>query len=100
MVDIAEFLERVEQRLSRIEDKLDRDSQPNLQKEMYTVVEAAELLGKKPFTIREWCRHGRIHAEKADCGRGHTKEWRISHDALTRYRNHGLLQIDSYTHVK
>jgi DNA-directed RNA polymerase specialized sigma24 family protein len=29
-------------------------------KEYYTTVEAAKLLGKRPYTVREWCRLGRV----------------------------------------
>lgn len=61
------------------------------QKEWYTVSELAELLGKAEFTVREWCRLGRVNAEKRDCGRGNSQEWIVSHAEMTRIRNHGLL---------
>ncbi|MBX9583978.1 MAG: helix-turn-helix domain-containing protein [Gemmataceae bacterium] len=61
------------------------------QKEFYTTAEAAAILGRRPFTVREWCRHGRVNAVKADCGRGATEEWRISRAELDRIRNDGLL---------
>ncbi len=60
-------------------------------KEWYTVAEAAQALGKADFTVREWCRHGRVNAHKRPCGRGRSQEWIISNDELERIRNKGLL---------
>ncbi len=60
-------------------------------RESYTTAEAANLLGKAEFTVREWCRNGRIRADKRACGRGRSRDWAISHAGLTRIRNEGLL---------
>lgn len=81
------------QRLERIESALHALVAQRLVKEYYSVAEVAEILGKAEFTVREWCRLGRIWAEKRQCGRGRTKEWMISHEELTRIRNEGLLSI-------
>lgn len=62
-----------------------------LHKDSYTTAELAEILGRKPYTVREWCRLQRINAFKADCGRGIDEEWRISHEELVRIQNEGLL---------
>lgn len=62
-------------------------------KDWYTTEEVASLLEKAPFTVREWCRMGRVSAEKRSCGRGYSQEWVISHDELTRIRNRGLLPV-------
>ena len=43
------------------------------------------------FTTREWCRHGRIRAEKRHSGRGKHCDWVIAHDEMLRYRREGLL---------
>jgi hypothetical protein len=32
-----------------------------------------------------------VYASKRACGRGHAKEWIISHEELTRIQNEGLL---------
>jgi hypothetical protein len=69
-------------------------------KEYYTTVEIANLLGKRPYTVREWCRLGRVNAEKANFGRGQDDEWRISHQELTRIQNEGLLRLKREVKVK
>lgn len=78
-------------RLDRIEQTLELLVKERTIKEYYSTKEVAELLGKAEFTVREWCRNGRIWAEKRPCGRGNSKEWMISYEELTRVRNEGLL---------
>lgn len=56
-------------------------------KERYNTAEVAEILNKSEYTVREWCRKGQVQAEKALNGRG----WLITHEQLTRLRNHGPL---------
>lgn len=60
-------------------------------KESYNTGEIAKLLGRRPYTVREWCRMERVNAYKAMCGRGCEEEWRISHEELLRIQNEGLL---------
>jgi hypothetical protein len=86
----AGYLELIE-RLMRIEAALSDLVNRRLEKEWYTTTEIAEQLGKAEFTVREWCRLGRIHAEKRPCGRGCSQEWIVSHEELRRIRNEGLL---------
>lgn len=64
-----------------------------LTKDYYTTAEAAELLARKTFTVRQWCRLRRIHAEKTHAGRGVDPEWRISKEEIIRIQNEGLLPI-------
>ncbi len=64
-------------------------------KDWYTTTELAQQLGKAEFTVREWCRLGRVRAEKRQCGRGASQEWIVSHQELTRIRNEGLLPVES-----
>lgn len=88
-------------RLARIEQALDLLVQQRTVKEWYSTAEVAKLLGKAEFTVREWCRLGRVKAEKKKCGRGVASEWIISHEELTRVRNEGLLpEPNPYRHVK
>ena len=67
-------------------------SQPTA-KDSYSTKEVAKILGKRPYTVREWCRLQRVEAFKAAFGRGCEEEWRISHEELTRIQNEGLLPI-------
>ena len=79
--------------MDRIEEKLDAIAEHPRKKEYYSTAEVAEMLGKRPYTVREWCRLRRIDARKRDVGRGDAEEWDISHEELERYRNHGLRPI-------
>jgi hypothetical protein len=57
----------------------------------YSVEEFARIVGRAEFTCREWCRHGRINAEKKDSGRGAYASWVISNAELLRFQREGLL---------
>ena len=88
-------------RLSRIESALQQLLRQKTIKAWYTTEEVAEIVGKAPFTVREWCRHGRVNATKCDCGRGSSKEWIISRDELMRIQTEGLLpDASAYRHVR
>lgn len=85
--------EEIGERLSRIETLLLTLVNQEPPKEYYSTTEVAEILDRAEFTVREWCRLGRIWAEKRQCGRGTSKEWMISHEELQRIRNEGLLPL-------
>lgn len=92
--DLAERLDRIEQLLQSLVEQ-------RTIKEWYSTAEVAKILGKAEFTVREWCRLGRVRAQKKKCGRGVSSEWIISHEELTRVRNEGLLpEASPYRHVK
>jgi len=79
-------------RLDRLEEMVRLLVQQKTVKDWYTIAEAAGLLGKAEYTVREWCRQGRIRAaKKPSGGRGKGGEWLVSHEELTRLRNEGLL---------
>jgi hypothetical protein len=61
---------RLRERLERIESLLTLLVERQRTKEWYTTEELARLLGKAEFTVREWCRLGRIRAAKRQSGRG------------------------------
>ena len=65
---------QVYERLDRIEDILRRLAQERVAQKSYSTADVAKLLGKAEFTVREWCRHRRIHADKRPCGRGNSQE--------------------------
>lgn len=95
--DLVNRLYEIEQRIEQLiqsqneiqELLLDKTTR----KEFYSPAEVAEIVGKKPLTVREWCRLKRINARKRPIGRGDTDEWEISHEEIERYKNHGLLPI-------
>src|SRR6202035_4215769 len=55
-------------------------------RDYYTTEQLAETLGRAHWTVREWCRLGRIHAEKRMTGRGRSQEWVISHAEFLRFQ--------------
>jgi len=61
------------------------------QREWYTTQEFARTVGKAEFTIREYCRLGRLVAEKRQSGRGAHPQWVISNAELLRFQREGLL---------
>ena len=81
----------VEDRLANIENLLLVLVERQQQKDWYEVDEFARIVGKAPFTCREWCRQGRINAEKRRSGRGAYPQWVISHSELERYQREGLI---------
>ena len=82
----------LEDRLEKIESMLVVLVERQQVREWYSVEEFARIVGRSEFTCREWCRHGRIHAEKKDSGRGAYAAWVISHTELLRYQREGLLK--------
>lgn len=83
-------------RLDRIEAALKQLIDQRAIKAWYTTAEAAHELKRAEYTVREWCRLGRVRAEKRACGRGRAKEWIISYEELSRIHNEGLLPIPKY----
>jgi hypothetical protein len=60
----------------------------------YSPDEFAQLVGKAGFTVREWCRLGRLKASKRESGRGAYQGWAIEHSELLRYQKSGLLPFN------
>ena len=81
----------LDQRLERIESMLVALVERQKVKDWYSVEEVASQVGKAAFTVREWCRHGRILAQKRSYRRGKSAEWMISHEEVQRVQNQGLL---------
>ncbi len=82
------------ERLQRIEAKLDSIVSQQTIQEFYSTVQVAQLLDRSTYSVREWCRLGRVRAEKRRCGRGNTREWMVSHAELLRIRSEGLLPLN------
>src|SRR5258708_29776776 len=84
-------MQEIEDRLERIEAKLTQLFEQQAVKEFYTPEEFARLVGREAFTCREYCRLGRIRAQKKASGRGKHASWVISHDELLRFQPEGLV---------
>ncbi|MDB5349222.1 MAG: hypothetical protein JWN86_469 [Planctomycetota bacterium] len=69
---------------------------PKENRECYTVEEVATTLSRTPYTVREWCREGRINATKRQERRGGAELWNISTAEVARIRNEGLLAPDRF----
>ncbi len=82
----------LDERLEKIEAMLVLLVERQQVREWYSVEEFARIVGRAEFTCREWCRHGRIKAEKKGSGRGAHVSWAISHAELLRFQREGLLR--------
>jgi hypothetical protein len=78
-------------RLEKIEAVLLTLIEQRQVQDWYDTKTAADILKKSPYSVREWCRLGRVRAEKRSCGRGTSKEWMVSHAELMRIKSEGLL---------
>src|SRR4051812_11082823 len=85
------MMEPLEDRLRRIEELLIMLLERQPAKSHYSVEEFARLVGRETFTCREYCRFGRVQAEKKASGRGKHASWVISHEELLRFQREGLL---------
>jgi hypothetical protein len=85
-IELSTRLDRIEQTLAALVER-------QTVKDWYTTEEFSRLVGKAEFTVREWCRLGRISAEKRNSGRGPFAAWIISHQELQRYQREGLLPV-------
>ncbi len=85
----------LQQRLARIEACLKILIEQKRVQEWYDTRTVAAILDRSPYSVREWCRLGRVQAEKRPCGRGTSKEWIISHGELERIKSEGLLPISA-----
>jgi hypothetical protein len=84
--ELAEHILSIEGKLSMLVER-------QQVRDWYTTLDFAQAVGKKEFTIREYCRLGRLLAEKRQSGRGSYSQWVLSHAELERYRRNGLLPI-------
>lgn len=63
-------------------------------REWYSPEEIAAIIGRAAYTVRQWCRHGRLMARKRPCGRGRYLAWEIHAEELWHYVNHGLRPVN------
>ena len=81
----------VDEKLDRIVAMLAALAEREQVREWYSTGQVAQLLGKAEFTVREWCRTGRVNAAKKSSGRGAHASWAVSHQELLRVQREGLL---------
>ena len=93
---ILERLKAIDASLQRLSATLQPIASP--ERDFFSPNEFAKLVNRRPFSVREWCRLGRIRARKRAVGRGGKLEWEIPVEELHRYRNRGLLPLER-THV-
>lgn len=79
---VLEKLERIEKRLAQ-----------SVKKSTYTVEEVALILGKSPWTVRQYCNERRVSGAYKVPGRGTSGEWRIPEEGLEQLRNEGPLPV-------
>jgi hypothetical protein len=94
--DVTERLDRIERALADVIRQQEALLEKHTVKDFYTTAESAAILGRAEYTVREWCRHGQVRAEKRGCGRGLSKEWIIPHVELTRIRNEGPSPLGTF----
>jgi hypothetical protein len=88
--EVVARLDRLDQKVERL---LDLMIKQKTIKDFYTTAEVAEIAGRAEFTVREYCRLGRIRGQKRACGRGKHPAWIVAHAELERFRNEGLLPL-------
>jgi hypothetical protein len=86
--ELVALLNRLDERIEQLRDLLVRQ---RTLKDRYSTAEVAEILNKAEFTVREWCRNGRVKAAKRGSGRGKHLSWVNSHEELQRFQREGLL---------
>jgi hypothetical protein len=86
------WVEPVLERLAKLEAMLGDVLRARAAKDWYSVEEVAQVLGRARFTVREWCRLGRVRCRKKNTGRGKHQEWVLSHEEVLRIQREGLLR--------
>jgi len=64
-------------------------------KDWHTIAEMAEILGKAEFTVREWCRRGRVCASKQAWSRRNSHEWIVSREEVDHIAMRGCCRGDA-----
>jgi hypothetical protein len=85
------MIDDILKRLDRLEAMLVILVERQTVRDYYSTEEFARIVGRSEFTCREWCRLGRIHAQKKESGRGAYASWAISHAEVQRFQREGLL---------
>jgi transposase len=87
------WIEPILNRLDKVEAMLADLLRQRTVKDWYSTDEVAAILGKARFTVREWCRRGRVHCRKKNDGRGRYRSLAISNGELLPIQREGLLPL-------
>jgi hypothetical protein len=93
---LAILVDRTEQlleRLAKLEASIAAAAEQGKTHDWYSTADAAKALGLAEFTVRNYCRLGRIRGEKKGSGRGKYQSWVVSHAEIERVRREGLLPL-------
>ena len=85
--------EEVLDRLTKLETALASVSNCRNAQDWYSTAAAAKALGLAEFTVRNYCRLGRIRGEKKGSGRGRYQSWVVPHAEIERVQREGLLPL-------
>lgn len=91
--EVPEVVARLDSLERKVGQLLDLIIKSKTIKDFYSTSEVAEIVGKAEFTVREYCRLGRIRGQKRACGRGKHQAWIVAHAELVRFQNEGLLPL-------
>lgn len=86
MNQVAAKLEALARQVDSLTRKVDALLVEQGEKEWYSTEEVALLVRRAPWTVREWCRHGRVRAKKL----AGTDKWSIGREELRRLQAEGL----------
>lgn len=86
MNDVVVKLEALSRQVETLARKIDALVAEQAEKEWYTVDEVALLVRRARWTVREWCRDGRVRAKKL----AGSDKWMIGREELRRLRAEGL----------
>jgi hypothetical protein len=92
-----EWVGQLLERLDKVDAMLGQLLHQRTAKEWYSTEEVAQLFGKAKFTVREWCRKGRVNCRKRANGRGKHQSWVISHEEVLRIQREGLFRRTQHT---
>jgi hypothetical protein len=97
--DIGDVMTKLEGLHAMMAAVLARLDKPTERRTGYSVEEVAGMLGRIPYTVREWCRGGRIHATKRAERRGGAELWGGAAEEVARVKDEGLLPPDPARNV-
>lgn len=87
MNELGTKIDVLAHRVHHLERKIDALLVGRVEKSVYSTEEVALLVRRASWTVREWCRHGRVRAKKHPG----TDKWFISAEELRRVQTEGLL---------